>query len=732
MDNSAKEIAKLSAAGLALGVPVSFLAASAYATWATGGDMANIDFGGFLDHLPPTLSVIPYFEPFYTSIKIGAGAALASTIAVPALGYRPKRKSYGQAEWQSPASIKSEKMAVRLRDLDAPIFGKLGSPRSRGLYVTSLGEPQPHALIVAPTRGGKGIGIVIPTLLTYLGSVVCLDIKGENYRHTARVRAAMGNKVFKIEPYDPDGKTHCFNPLDLVIAARPRFRWAAASDLANCLLAEKGSGGSGSSDWLGGCRLLFAAGALLAIERGTPTISAIYDMFTEPDALAKVLRRLGSEVVNPEATRVFNQFSGYEEEQLSSYFSIMNDSGLGLWNDPLVRDVTSKSDFSITKLRREPTSIYIVIAQGQLKRMAPLVRLLFQQIVNLLSESEPAIDDGEIYSVLFVMDEFRSLGTMHALVEGITAVGGHGGRLMIVVQNLANLYENYGRYGAETFISNCDIQVYMSPNDKETPDYISASIGDYTRPQKSRSWKGGELSTSYQEREEGARLIRPEEVRKLGREKVIILVRGMSPIRTDRVSYFKDRKLAPIWRNQTGAFPDPPPLPNNYDAGVAASQSDAVIPPHLAQPRAAPVVHEPDQPTDRPADISAKPGERSYPGEIPTVAPTEAAEPSAEQGDPDDNMDTNTEKKVFSGLVQIGAEQTATRERLDKYLAETARRNRTRRSLGRGDGDSAEAAAPDDHGEVEEAPGKAAFADDISSMLDAARDLNGTRLKPSE
>ena len=695
MDRSAKDISRLAAAGFGLGVPLSFVAASAYATWATGGDMTDVGFGAILDHLPPSIRLITQFEPFFTSLKIGGAAAVASTIAVPVLGHRRKKTSYGQAEWQTPSDIKSAGMAVRLQDLNAPIFAKLGPPRSGALFVSSLGEPQPHALVIAPTRGGKGAGIVIPTLLTYLGSIICLDIKGENYRHTSRVRAAMGNKVFKIEPYDADGKTHCFNPLELVIDARPRFRWAAASDLANCLLAEKDSAGASSSDWLGGCRLLFAAGAILAIERGTPTISAIYDMFTEPDTLAKLLRRLASETRNPEASRVFNQFSGYEDEQLSSYFSILNDAGLGLWNDPLVRDATSRSDFSITDLRRQPATIYIVITQGQLGRMAPLVRLLFQQIVNQLSQSEPKPEEGEVYSVLFILDEFRSLGTMHALVEGITAVGGHGGRLMIIIQNLANLHERYGRYGAETFISNCDIQVYMSPNDKETPEYISSSIGDYTRTQRSRSWKGGELATSFQEREEGARLIRPEEVRMLGRERVIILVRGQSPIQTDRVSYFKDKQLGLIWRRQNGDFPDPPSLPDDHDARCAvASAGKATEPPHLAVTQG----HSAVASCNRPSATMSKATDLAALGDAP--APAEGRHP-------DDTMDPKTERRVLDDLSRISATQNATRLRLDTYLAETAVRNRKRHAIGAEGAETDTSARPEDRSVADEAPSQA-------------------------
>lgn len=723
MEQLPKELAKLSAAGLALGAPLSLLAAGGYATWATGGDIANVGFGTIFDYMPPAYQLIPYYEPFFTSLKVGAAAILATTVAVPAVAFRPKNDSYGKAEWQSRSDIKKAGMAARLRDLNAPIFAKLGGPRGNGLYVTGQGEPQPHSLIIAPTRGGKGAGIVIPTLLTYLGSIVCVDIKGENYRHTARIRAAMGNEVFKIEPYNAEGKTHCFNPMELVIAARPRFRWAAASDLAACLLANKGA--SGSSDWLGGCRLLFAAAALLAIERDTPTISAIYDMFTEPDDLPKVLRRLGNEALNPEAKRVFNQFSGYEDEQLSSYFSIMNDAGLGLWNDPLVRDVTSKSDFSITDLRSNPASIYLVISQGQLARMAPLVRVLFQQIINQLSLSEPDVDAGEIYSVLFVLDEFRSLGHMDSLLEAITAVGGHGGRLMIVIQNLANLYENYGRFGAETFISNSDIQVYMSPNDKETPEYLSSSIGDYTRSQRSKSWKGGDLATSYQERQEGARLIRPEEIKKLGREQVLILVRGMSPIKTNRVSYFKDRNLAPIWKNQSGEFPDPPVLPDDYEEAYAANLAKLVpSPPHLDDPATVDRSHTVEDATasDDPDRTTEKPPEAE-----PAVA-SPNTDAVSDSGHPDDNMDAKTETRVENRLTRMLTMQEATLEGTGTYLAEMARRNKRRSKSGNGASSDAapEPENPDEDDAEELDAGKSA--EDITALLNSARDANGPRL----
>ncbi len=72
-----------------------------------------------------------------------------------------------------------------------------------------------HLALVAPTRSGKGVGIIIPTLLGgWRESVVINDIKSENWGITAGYRKRMGQKVLKFEPTAIDGSSARWNPLD--------------------------------------------------------------------------------------------------------------------------------------------------------------------------------------------------------------------------------------------------------------------------------------------------------------------------------------------------------------------------------------------------------------------------------------------------------------------------------------------------------------------------------------
>ena len=147
-------------------------------------------------------------------------------------------------------------LARRLEDVRGPIWGKLGKPRSRAPWLSS--ETIVHSLVAAPTGAGKGVGIVIPTLLTYPGSTVVLDVKGENYEKTARRRHALGDRVFKFAPYAKDRRSHRYNPFDEVAAAPERRRFSEALRLANSLVEAKGKG---TKSWVDGAREIFAATA---------------------------------------------------------------------------------------------------------------------------------------------------------------------------------------------------------------------------------------------------------------------------------------------------------------------------------------------------------------------------------------------------------------------------------------------------------------------------------------
>ncbi|MFQ8433167.1 type IV secretory system conjugative DNA transfer family protein [Amaricoccus sp. W119] len=568
MEKRGQDVLLGSTLGLMVGALPGLLAAGAYVTWRLGGDLGQIGLSTFTDLLPETAALAAW--PFQTGALLGLGVAVSSAFAGVALFWREELSSHGTARWAERRELRrAGLLARRVREARGPIWGKLGTPRSWAPYLSSSAIV--HSLVAAPTGAGKGVGIVIPTLLTYVGSTVVLDVKGENYAKTARRRQRMGDRVFKFAPYAKDRRSHRYNPFDEVAAAPERRRFAEALRLANSLIEAKGKG---TESWVDGAREIFAATAVVAHERGTPTIAAVYDLLTQAGPTTELLERLGAETGSGEARSIFNRFASQPEKVLGSYVSVMFDGGLRLWADPDVRDATSASDFRIETFRADPASVYLCVGQKDLGVLSPLIRLMFQQMFMLLQETDKTEKDR--FDVLFLLDEFASLGKMEEMGRAITTVRSSGAHLMLIVQSLANLRETYGADGAANFMGNCELQLFMAPTDMDTPRYVSEAIGDQTRRARVKSWRQrGWDAATIQERNEGARLIRPEQIRLLGPEAAVALIRDQNPVRLGKVKYYEDRALKRIFAEQDRvSLAEPPemaatPLPGEAAARVA-------------------------------------------------------------------------------------------------------------------------------------------------------------------
>ena len=152
---------------------------------------------------------------------------------------------------------------------------------------------------------------------------------------------------------------------------------------------------------------------------------------------------------------------------------------------------------------------------------------------------------------------------------------------MIVAQSLANLRSAYGPDGAQNFLANCRLQLFMAPADSDTPDYVSKAIGDFTRKSRSKSWTMGQIGKSnIQERDEGARLLRPEELRGLSNDDCVLLIQDSNPVLAQKVRYFEDRVLNPIFEGQVGEYP----LPEKLIARTSSQPIDGIDKHSLANP----------------------------------------------------------------------------------------------------------------------------------------------------
>jgi type IV secretion system protein VirD4 len=550
--------------GFVLSLTVGLLFASFYTTVRHGisaDTLRNFDLFAFWYETPLYLG---YVTPvFYHELMIVSGTAVACTLVLAIFLFR-KSDHHGSARWGRSGDMRRAGYFRRYNAITGPIFGKTTGPRWFGHYLTN--GDQPHSLVVAPTRAGKGVGVVIPTLLTFNGSILALDVKGELFELTSRARKNRGDLVFKFAPLDRAGRTHSYNPVLDIVNLPPERQFSETRRLAVNLIASKGKGAEGFID---GARDLFVAGILACIERGTPTIGAVYDLFSQPGEKYKLFAQLAEECQNKEAQRIFDNMAGNDTKILTSYTSVLGDGGLNLWADPLIKAATTTSDFSIYDLRRDPTSIFLCVSPNDLEVIAPLIRLFFQQIVSILQRSMPGKD--EIFEVLFLLDEFKHLGKLESIETAVTTMAGYKGRFMFIIQSLAALTGAYEESGKENFLSNTGVQIFMATADDETPNYISKSIGDYTYRERNTSFSQSNIfDTNIQLAYQGAPLLRPEQVRLIDDSSQIVLIKGQPPLLTKKVKYYSDRVLKRIFESQSGPLPEPEPI----DTGAAYAAPD--------------------------------------------------------------------------------------------------------------------------------------------------------------
>ncbi len=540
--------------GFVISLAVGLLLASFHATLLHGFSADTLDNFNVLAFWYETPLYLGYATPaFYNELTIVGGTAAAGTLVLAIFLFR-KRDHHGSARWGRYGDMRRAGYFRRYGAITGPIFGKSTGPRWFGHYLTN-GE-QPHSLVVAPTRAGKGVGVVIPTLLTFNGSILALDVKGELFELTSRARRDRGDLVFKFAPLDREGRTHSYNPVLDIVKLPPERQFSETRRLAVNLIASKGKGAEGFID---GARDLFVAGILACIERGTPTIGAVYDLFSQPGEKYKLFAQLAEECTNKEAQRIFDNMAGNDTKILTSYTSVLGDGGLNLWADPLIKAATTTSDFSIYDLRRDPTSIFLCVSPNDLEVIAPLIRLFFQQIVAVLQRTMPGKD--EIFEVLFLLDEFKHLGKLESIETAVTTMAGYKGRFMFIIQSLAALTGAYEESGKENFLSNTGVQVFMATADDETPNYISKSIGEYTYRERNTSFSQSNIfETNIQLAYQGAPLLRPEQVRLIDDSTQIVLIKGQPPLLTKKVKYYSDRVLKRIFESQSGPLPEPEPI----------------------------------------------------------------------------------------------------------------------------------------------------------------------------
>jgi len=446
------------------------------------------------------------------------------------LALKPRKMSpYGDARWATEADVRKS----GLRASHGILLGRFNNE-------FLMAEGSEHVLCFAPTRSGKGVGIVIPNLLNWPGSAIVHDIKGENFEKTSGFRTQHGQKVYFWNPGDPEGRTHCYNPLEF-ISKKPGQRIDDIQRIAHLIMPEQ-------EFWTQEARTLFIGLALhLITESSALSFGRLLRTVRGQGNFVETLQLLlqaKRQTMNQVAYMALNSFVQKADKEQSAVLSTLN-AALELWANPLIDAATARSDFDLRRLRKEPTTIYVGVTPGNLQRLRPLMQIFYQQAIDIMTEKQPD-PEQEPHPVLFLMDEFPSLGRMRQFEQGIAYLAGYGVRLLLIVQDIPQLEAHYLHSGMNVFMGNSRIRVTFAANNYETAELISKLVGncglDVDTRAESRQM-GLSLDPGYKSRSVSAiprPLLLPQEIMQLAPEEEIVMVEAAPPVRARKIRYFKE------------------------------------------------------------------------------------------------------------------------------------------------------------------------------------------------
>ncbi|NUR44792.1 MAG: type IV secretory system conjugative DNA transfer family protein [Sphingomonas sp.] len=475
----------------------------------------------------------PRFDRWLTLSTL-AGIIVVFGLLGAILRHRPL-PLHGKARFASEREIK----AAGLRSKEGLLLG-----RKDGAMLCFGGSE--HVLLYAPTRAGKGVGYVIPNLLNWPDSVVALDIKKENWDRSAGFRAAHGQEVHLFDPLDENGRTARYNPLGYV-RTDPADLYDDLQRIAVMLFPAESRG---DPFWFEAARSSFVAiGGYVAETPGLPlTIGEILRQLSATQDLKSHFDRIiadregGRSTLSRHCVTALNDFLAASENTLNSVRKTVT-ARLGLWLNPRIDAATSTNDFDLRQLRQRPLSIYLGVTPDNLDRMAPLLNLFFQQVVDLNTRELPEQNPRFTRKVLLLLDEFPALGNVNVLAKSVAFIAGYGIRLLTVVQSPAQLRAIYGVDAARNFITNHAVEVVFAPKEQDVANELSERIGYDTVSARSRSGPKGltRRSTSETISEHRRALMLPQELKLLPKSKAFILGTGIPPIIADKIVYYEDK-----------------------------------------------------------------------------------------------------------------------------------------------------------------------------------------------
>ena len=415
-------------------------------------------------------------------------------------------------------------------------------------------------MLGAPTRSGKGVGIVIPNLLNYPDSAVTVDIKFENFVYTAGFRKSQGQEIFL---FSPDGyaeteearkngvvRSHRYNPLHYV-RRDMKFRDSDIQQIFTTIFPPKAGdpwNDSAANFARGMTAYLMDLEAAGEISRDEVTIPKLVELGGEKGGYIGVMTRAiqahdeGEYTLSAPCLAEFNKFLALHENGQQSVLLSFN-AEMGIYATPTCKAAMSGNDFDFNDLRRKRTTIYIGLSPNGL--------IMYAKLISVNTQVLPDQDPTLLYQVLLVLDEFPALGEVKIAADAISYTAGYNLRYLMIVQSHSQLEDIYGKEKANNIRLNCMVQLIYPPKEVNSQtNQISETLGYKTVNSKSvsYSYSGGKRSRSVSDKVERRALMLPQEIVDLGTInhksgvslKELIIMEKVKPFIADKIIYFDE------------------------------------------------------------------------------------------------------------------------------------------------------------------------------------------------
>lgn len=529
----------VAAAALFVGWSANYAGASFFVLKSTA--MGQAFFGG--DILMPAKQFFAYFgDPRLSRVATIATAATAVETAILGGGAFLLAKQ--------PWAVRPPSDGSRFAGLpDLKKAGLLDGKPGHSILLGTFGKGRQavevrysgdsHFFVNGPSRSGKGRSFVMTNLLEYHGSAIVLDVKLENWEKTGPARLAMGQRCYVFAPGSKH--THRWNPLDFVRDWPER-----STDLINLSTNLIPLGEREDPYWKQTARGLFAGVLGYVLEsqtlEGRRNLRSALRLFSTGNSFSTVITRIlkHEPELNGFIVDSFRQHLGRDEEQRPSFEGHITTS-LSPFNNLLMAEALSSSDFDIRELRRNPFSLFIASPVSDFGTVEPIIRLLIQQIHDVMLRKLPGKDES--YKILMMLDEFYQFERLPEIIKRAPLVAGYGMTIALVAQNIPQIDERYGVKTRDALLGNMDVKLNIAVGDDTTARIVSGNLG--RRYVEREGWgKGGGLLMSKQVsqgRFELIPLMDPDAVLRLDDRSTILQIRGTYGAILNKLNFYEDQ-----------------------------------------------------------------------------------------------------------------------------------------------------------------------------------------------